>query len=182
MMIRASHRAVGIFVGLAALCGVTDGASGQARDTGRAPAIARIDGPLRTVYIVPTSHYDLGFVEPPSAVMARAARHIDEVLRLAEENPRFRWTIESVWQLEEWLARARAPTSVLPPDAGRIERLMRLIREGHIAVSAAWGSMHTDFMGTEELNRLVYGFADLRRRHRIDPYSLDVAISPNHRR
>lgn len=180
MTIRASHRAAGIFVGLVALWGVTDGASGQTRDAGRAPAIARIDGPLRTVYIVPTSHYDLGFVEPPSAVMARAARHIDEVLRLAEEDPRFRWTIESVWQLEEWLARAKAPTSVLPPDAARIERLMRLIREGRIAVSAAWGSMHTDFMGTEELNRLVYGFADLRRRHRIDTTFAMLDDVPGH--
>src|SRR5215467_12166483 len=61
---------------------------------------------IKTVYIVPTSHYDFGFVEPPDQVRERAARHIDEVIRVAESDPDFRWTIESVWQVNEWLKRA----------------------------------------------------------------------------
>ena len=54
------------------------------------------DSPIKTVYVVPSSHYDFGFVEPPNAIRERATRHIDEVIRVAEENPDFRWTIESV--------------------------------------------------------------------------------------
>src|SRR5213595_524721 len=61
--------------------------------------------PVKTVYIIPTSHYDFGFVEPPDAVRERAARHIDEVIRVAEADPDFRWTIESIWQVNEWLKR-----------------------------------------------------------------------------
>jgi len=61
--------------------------------------------PIKTIYVVPSSHYDFGFVEPPSAIRERAARHIDEVIRTAEENRDFRWTIESVWQINEWLKR-----------------------------------------------------------------------------
>ena len=71
---------------------------------------------IKTVYIVPTSHYDFGFVDPPDAIRERAARHIDEVIRVAESDPDFRWTIESVWQVDEWLKRAKRPTSVLPRD------------------------------------------------------------------
>src|ERR671912_1246540 len=109
---------------------------------------------IKTVYITPFSHYDFGFVEPPDQVRERAARHIDEVIRMAESDPDFRWTIESVWQLNEWLKRAKAPTSVLPNDNQKIARLVNLIKSGRIALSSAWGSMHTDFMGAEELNRL----------------------------
>ena len=55
-------------------------------------------------------------------------RHIDEVIRVAEENPDFRWTIESVWQVNEWLKRQKKPSSVLPPDKEKIARLMNLIK------------------------------------------------------
>jgi hypothetical protein len=122
---------------------------------------------IKTVYIVPFSHYDFGFVEPPEQVRARAARHIDEVIRVAEENPNFKWTIESVWQVNEWLKRQRKPESVLPKDKEKIERLMKLIRSGRIAMSMAWGSMHTDFMGGEELNRLAYDFTKLKNSYNI---------------
>ena len=124
--------------------------------------------PIRTVYITPTSHYDFGFVEPPDKVRERAARHIDEVIRVAESDPDFRWTIESVWQVNEWLKRAIKPTSVLPKDKEKIARLMNLIKSGRVALSTSWGSMHTDFMGAEELNRINYDFAKLRRTYGID--------------
>jgi hypothetical protein len=119
--------------------------------------------PIKTVYITPLSHYDFGFVEPPDAVRERAARHIDEVIRVAQENPNFRWTIESVWQVNEWLKRQQKPTSVLPKDKERIKVLMDLIKSGRITLSTSWGSMHTDFMGQEELNRLAYDYAKLER-------------------
>jgi alpha-mannosidase len=123
--------------------------------------------PIKTVYVTPLSHYDFGFVEPPDAVRERAARHIDEVIRVAEANPNFRWTIESVWQVNEWLRRQKKPTSVLPKDKEKIARLMNLIKQGRIALSTSWGSMHTDFMGAEELNRLVYDYAKLERTYGI---------------
>ena len=116
---------------------------------------------IKTIYVVPSSHYDFGFVEPPDAIRERAARHIDEVIRVAEENPDFRWTIESVWQVNEWLKRQKKPSSVLPPDKEKIARLMNLIKSGRIVLSTAWGSMHTDFMGTEELNRINYDYVKL---------------------
>lgn len=122
---------------------------------------------IKTIYITPTSHYDFGFVEAPDQVRERAARHIDEVIRVAESDPDFRWTIESVWQVNEWLKRQKKPTSVLPKDKEKIARLMNLIRSGRIGLSTAWGSMHTDFMGGEELNRLAYDYAVLKRSYGV---------------
>jgi hypothetical protein len=135
---------------------------------------------IRTVYVTPTSHYDLGFVDAPEAVRERAARHIDEVIRVAEHDPEFRWTIESVWQVDEWLKRQKKPTSVLPSDKQNIERLLRLIRSGQVELSTSWGSMHTDFMGAEELNRLCYDFATLKRSYGIDSQLAMMDDVPGH--
>jgi hypothetical protein len=136
--------------------------------------------PIKTVYITPLSHYDFGFVEPPDAVRERAARHIDEVIRVAEENPNFKWTIESVWQVNEWLKRQKKPTSVLPKDKEKIARLMNLIKSGRIALSSAWGSMHTDFMGAEELNRLNYDYATLKRTYGVQTELAMMNDVPGH--
>jgi hypothetical protein len=138
------------------------------------------ESPIKTVYITPFSHYDFGFVEPPDAIRDRAARHIDEVIRVAEENPNFKWTIESVWQVNEWLKRQRKPSSVLPKDKEKIARLMNLIKSGRIELSAAWGSMHTDFMGAEELNRLTYDYTALSRTYGVESQLAMMNDVPGH--
>ena len=123
--------------------------------------------PIKTIYVVPSSHYDFGFVDAPDAIRERAARHIDEVIRVAESDPDFRWTIESVWQVNEWLKRQIKPSSVLPADKEKIARLMNLIKSGRIVLSTSWGSMHTDFMGDEELNRICYDYKKLEKTYGI---------------
>jgi hypothetical protein len=135
---------------------------------------------IKTIYIVPTSHYDFGFVEPPDAVRERAARHLDEVIRVAESDPDFRWTIESVWQVNEWLKRAREPDSVLPKDRRKIARLINLLKSGRVALSSAWGSMHTDFMGAEELNRLCSDYAALKRIYGVETELAMMNDVPGH--
>ena len=129
--------------------------------------------PIKTIYVVPSSHYDFGFVDVPDAIRERAARHIDEVIRVAESDPDFRWTIESVWQVNEWLKRQIKPSSVLPADKKKIARLMNLIKSGQVVLSTSWGSMHTDFMGDEELNRICYDYKKLELSYGIHS---DVAV------
>ncbi|HEX4810254.1 MAG TPA: hypothetical protein VH325_15040 [Bryobacteraceae bacterium] len=123
---------------------------------------------IKTIYIVPTSHFDRGFVVPPNDVSELAARHIGEVIDVAEGDPNFRWTVESLWQVLAFLDHSRGLGDILPGNQRRIDELMALIRSGRIDLSAVWGSMHTEFMGAEELNRLVYDFARLRRTYSID--------------
>lgn len=145
------------------------------------PAANRLpSSTIKTVYVVPTSHYDFGFVEPPDQVRERAARHIDEVIRMAESDRNFRWTIESVWQVNEWLKRQKPQTSVLPKDNAKIARLMNLIKSGQVALSTSWGSMHTDFMGAEELNRICYDYAVLRRSYGVQSQLALMDDVPGH--
>ncbi len=125
---------------------------------------------IKTIYIIPSSHYDRGFVVPPSQIPAMAARHINEVIDQAEKDPDFRWTIESVWQVQAFIDEERGLGDILPGHPDRIQLLMKLIRSGRIDLSAAWGSMHTEFLGAEELNRLTYDFAALHRSYGIDSH------------
>ena len=135
---------------------------------------------IKTIYVCPSSHYDFGFVDPPNAIRERAARHIDEVIRMGETDPDFRWTIESVWQVNEWLKRQRKPASVLPPDNEKIARLMNLIKSGRIALSTSWGSMHTDFMGAEELNRINYDYVKLKSTYGVESEVAYMNDVPGH--
>ncbi len=82
--------------------------------------------------------------------------HLDDVIRACAADPQFRWTIESVWQLQAWLDRTH--------DTALIDRMAALLRSGQIELSAADGSMHTEFMGSEELNRLVYAAKGAEQR------------------
>lgn len=112
--------------------------------------------PVKVLYIIPSSHWDLGFIHPPEEVMDAMKPHLDAVIRACAADPQFRWTIESVWQLEAWLDRTH--------DEALVKQLSNLLRSGQIELSAADGSMHTEFMGSEELNRLVYAAKSAERR------------------
>lgn len=111
---------------------------------------------IKTIYIMPSSHWDLGFLAPPEEILPRLKPHIDEVIANAKADPDFRWTVESAWQIREWLNRTSDPQE--------IKDFVDLVNSGQIQVSAVFGSMHTEFMGAEELNRITYDMKDLERR------------------
>src|SRR5258708_590381 len=112
--------------------------------------------PIHTIYVMPSSHWDLGFIAPPEEVLPKLKPHIDEVIANAKRDPEFRWTIESVWQIREWLARTT--------DQQQIKDFVDLVNKGQIQVSAVFGSMHTEFMGAEQLKRITYDINDLEKR------------------
>lgn len=111
---------------------------------------------IQTIYVMPSSHWDLGFIAPPEEVLPKLKPHLDEVIGNAKHDPEFRWTIESVWQIREWLARTSDPQE--------IKDFVDLVNKGQIQVSAVFGSMHTEFMGAEQLNRITYDMKDLEKR------------------
>ena len=116
----------------------------------------RRTGSIRQIFVVSHSHLDIGFTRPPDEVPRDYKDSIDTAIRLARENPDFRWTIESAWMLQEWLRRT--------DDDELVGELTRLLKEGRLALGVAFGNMHSGLMGTEETNRLVYLGHDLRRK------------------
>jgi hypothetical protein len=129
----------------------------QTKDAGVAEG--QVHHQIQTIYIMPSSHWDLGFIAPPEEVLPKLKPHVDEVIANAKRDPEFRWTIESVWQIREWLARTSDPQ--------QIKDFVDLVNKGQIQVSAVFGSMHTEFMGAEQLNRITYDMNDLEKRLNI---------------
>jgi hypothetical protein len=57
---------------------------------------------------------------------------------------------------------------------------MNLLKSGQVALSTAWGSMHTDYLGAEELNRLTYDFTALQRQFGISSELAYMNDVPGH--
>jgi len=97
---------------------------------------------------------------PPEDILAELKPHIDEIIVNAEADPNFRFTIEDTWHVLEW--RKRTDNKEL------IESFARLVRSGQIQVSMSFGSMHSEFMSAEALNRIAYDWTKLSKELNID--------------
>lgn len=112
-----------------------------------------------TLHLIHHSHFDNGYTDPQSEVMASQYSYIDYALDLCTatdnwpEESRFRWNIEVNWPLKEWL-RTR-------PKADR-DHLLRRIREGRIEVHALPFSMHTEAYSHDELAKQLDFAQELR--------------------
>jgi hypothetical protein len=116
-------------------------------------------GSIRRILVLPHGHVDIGFTLPPDQVARDYKDNIDTAIRLVGENPDFRWTIESAWMLGEWLRRTS--------DERSVAELERMLRDGRIALGAAFANMHSGLMDGEEMNRLAYLGESFRRRFGI---------------
>jgi hypothetical protein len=129
------------------------------------PRPRREQSKIETIYVIPSSHWDLGFLRPPEELMLQLKPHLDDVITNGKADPEFRWTVESIWQVQEWLS--------LTKDPKLVEDFANLVKSGQIQISSVWGSLHTEFMGTEQLNRLIYGAEALQDRI---PFPRDFAM------
>ncbi len=145
---------------------LTLSAIGLAQTIDAGIAAAPVHQQIQTIYVMPSSHWDLGFIAPPEEVLPKLKPHIDEVIANAKRDPDFRWTIESVWQIREWLARTTDGNNTDGNNKApqQIKDFVDLVNKGQIQVSAVFGSMHTEFMGAEQLNRITYDMKDLEKR------------------
>jgi alpha-mannosidase len=116
------------------------------------------------VYVVHGSHHDLGYTDLPSNVLREHDGFLDDVVRYCEETAdwpeasRFRYVVEQSWSVLHYVEHH-------PPEA--VERLMRLVREGRIEVTALFGNETSELCGHEEQVRLVYPSFRLKRRFGI---------------
>ncbi len=114
-----------------------------------------IPSSINYVYLIHFTHLDIGFTDAQDVVAERYKGIIDQAISYAESIPGYKWTIESVWQLEQWLARSG------PSD---IARLQRLVDSGRIQLCAGYANMHTAVLGSEEINRFLYPAEQYRQR------------------
>ena len=115
------------------------------------------DSPIRTVYIVPSSHLDIGFTAPADVVADDYKPQLDRVLHHMARIPDLVWNIEEVWMLEQWLART--------PEPADVARLLGYVREGRLGLLGGWATEHSALLDAAELAHFLYPAEELRRKY-----------------
>src|SRR5262245_44999136 len=127
---------------------------------------APVSAEIHYVYVVPMSHLDIGFTNSVPDLIPIEKQYLDDAMDLAEQHPEYRWTIESVWQLDQWLS--------LTTDPAQIDRLRSLMGQGRIELMAGYANMHQGVLGFEQFNRFLYPARKYETSWGLD---LDTAIS-----
>jgi len=134
------------------------------------PASARAH--VKTIFIVPGAHFDVGFNDLPSVVREHRIQAIEDVLKAADADSDFHWMEDGAWGFGGWLERYRG-------DAVRMARARRALQSGQLFVSAVWVSPHGS-MFHESLDLLT---AHLNELEHLLGYRPQVAVlddAPSH--
>jgi len=118
-----------------------------------------------SIHVVHHSHFDFGYTDPQSTVIAQQRSYLDSAIELARrtadwpEESRFRWNVEALWAFSDW-ERHR--------PAADVAEFVRLVQDGSIGLSAMPYNLHTDTCSTEELHELLREARSISARHGID--------------
>lgn len=96
---------------------------------------------VRTIDIVPHTHLDVGYTALPAVVRDDQVRYLDAAIDCCQADPRFRWTVETLVELDDWWRVA---------SAARRTALESLVHAGRMDV------MGLPFNQTPFLNRLQW--------------------------
>ncbi|MGA9061229.1 MAG: glycosyl hydrolase-related protein [Terracidiphilus sp.] len=113
------------------------------------------------VYVINLSHLDVGFHDVPSVIKERIAGFVDDAVRLCDATrdnapeSRYIFTLESSWPVDYYEQHR---------TADQFQKLIDCFRRGQMEFGAIYLPIHTDLCGHEELARLTYYAAGVRRR------------------
>jgi alpha-mannosidase len=124
---------------------------------------------LQTIYIKPAkkykmhvmmlSHTDIGYTHPQPVVQEMHAGTLDDVLQFRKENPEFKWTIETFWQLEQF-RQSRSEK--------KFNEVIDLIKEGVIAISPVFANPFTGWISEEEMINSFSIAAEYKNKYGLD--------------
>jgi hypothetical protein len=115
-----------------------------------------------SVFVVHHSHLDIGYTDLQGTVLRHHLAYLDHALELASQTDdwpdeaQFRWNVESLLPLRQWLA--------VRPVAVRDE-LSERVRSGRFEVCALPFGTHVEALSVDELGRLLRAADDLREAH-----------------
>lgn len=106
------------------------------------------------LYIVPTTHTDIGYTDLQSHIKVRHANNGVAALRLLDEYSNFKWYSETFWQLNVCL--------LLHPEL--TDQIFEQLREKRWGLSADYANMLTGLCSSEALDRLTLDSRKLANR------------------
>ena len=109
-----------------------------------------------TLYVVPHIHLDIGYTDYQAKVAALHSRVIDESLDMFTVHPDFRFSLDGMWPLEQFMS-TRSPADKA--------RAIAALKGGQLFVPAEYCNLLTGFASSEVLIRSLYPTAAFDRQH-----------------
>ncbi|MGC9198371.1 MAG: polysaccharide lyase family protein [Acidobacteriaceae bacterium] len=109
-----------------------------------------------TIFLAPEIHLDVGYSDYQGKVAAIHSQNIDEALGMMERNPKFRYSLDGEWDLEQFFR-----THTVADQ----ERAIQAIRDHKLYVPAQYANLLTGFPTAETLIRSLYPSAEFSREH-----------------
>lgn len=114
--------------------------------------------PKYELYYMPTSHMDIGYTNPQPVVIERQLKTLNEVVEKCQKDKNFRWTIETMWLLENY----RKSVS-----KEKFTRLIDLIKKGQVAVSPIYTNPFTGWISENEMTESFRMAQDYKEKYGI---------------
>ncbi len=109
-----------------------------------------------TLFLVPHIHLDVGYTDYQGKVAAIHSRVIDEAMDLAAQHLDFRFSLDGLWPLEQFM-KTRTPTEQ--------RRVIDAIEKQQLLLPAQYANLLTGFPTAETLIRSLYTGANFSRMH-----------------
>ena len=109
-----------------------------------------------TLYLAPHIHLDVGYSDYQAKVAAIHSHAIDEAMEMTAAHPDFRFSLDGMWPLEQFM-KTRTPEQQ--------ERAVDAIKKQQLFVPANYANLLTGFPTAETLIRSLYPSADFSREH-----------------
>lgn len=110
------------------------------------------------LYIVMTSHMDIGYTNPQPVVKERHIQTLLDVLNHCRKDPDFHWMVETTWILKEF-------ESVV---TGKIfEEFMNYVKKGQIGISPIFTNPYPGWISTEDMIRSFDEAKEYHSRYEI---------------
>jgi alpha-mannosidase len=107
----------------------------------------------RVFYLLPHSHNDVGYSDHQEAMLRKQFTNIETALDLIDKTSayppeaQFKWNVEILWTVEQWLAKATSEQR---------ERFKKAVRARRMGLDALFGNMLTGICRPEELLRMTH--------------------------
>lgn len=111
------------------------------------------------LHFVMLSHTDIGYTNPQPIVKELHCTTLDSVIKYCELYPDFKWTIETVYQLEQY-EQSRPKENFI--------KLINLIKEGRISLSPIYSNPFTGWISEEEMIQSLAKANEYKNKYGIE--------------
>lgn len=124
-----------------------------------------------TVYITPHVHFDLGYTDFQAKVASVQSRIVDEALDLFSQYPEFRFSLDGMWGLEQFLNTRTAEDK---------DRAVEALKARKLFIPANYANELTGFASGETLIRSLYPSAQFAFKHDLPMNYASIVDVPSY--